>query len=86
MQISLPQPGERMTVFGSSKVEKIKKLRIDSKVPAFYQLPVIRNAAGEIVWAPGVRHSALAAAQSESVKLIKLSVRSVKFGVGIGIN
>ena len=86
LQISLPQPGERMTVFGSSKVEKIKKLRIDSKVPAFYQLPVIRNAAGEIVWAPGVRHSALAAAQSESVKLIKLSVRSVKFGVGVGIN
>ena len=86
LQLSLPLPGERMTVFGSMKIEKVKKLRVDSKVPAFYQLPVVRNAEGEIVWAPGVRHSALAAAQRESVKLIKLSVRSVKFGIGVGIN
>ena len=84
--IASPCPGERMTVFGTQRTEKIKKLRIDSKIPAHYQLPVVKNSAGEIVWAPGIKHSALAAAEKTGCKLVKLSVKSAKFGIGFGIN
>ena len=84
--IALPCPGERMTIFGTSRTEKLKKLRIDSKIPAHYQLPVVKNAAGEIVWAPGIKHSALAAAGESSRKLVKISVRSAKFGIGFRVN
>ena len=84
--ISLPSPGERMTVFGTNRSEKVKKLRVDSKIPAHYMLPVVRNSSGKIVWAPGVRHSALAAAGKDSGCLVRLSVKSAKFGVGVGID
>ena len=81
-----PCPGERMTLFGTQRTEKIKKLRIDSKIPARYQLPVVKNSAGEIIWAPGIKHSAVATACKNSGKLLKISVKSTKFGIGVGVN
>ena len=84
--IAPPCPGERMTIFGTNRTEKLKKLRIDSKIPAHYHLPVVKNAEGIIVWAPGIKHSALATADKNSRKLLKISVKSAKFGIGFGIN
>ena len=81
LYISLPCPGERMTVFGTERTEKIKKLRVDSKIPAHFNLPVIKNEKGEIVWAPGIKHSALAAAGKGSKHLLKISAASAKFGI-----
>ncbi|MBR1951060.1 MAG: hypothetical protein IKA32_00690 [Lentisphaeria bacterium] len=75
-----------MTLFGTQRTEKIKKLRIDSKIPARYQLPVVKNSAGEIIWAPGIKHSAVATACKNSGKLLKISVKSTKFGIGVGVN
>ena len=86
LRIVLPCPGERMTLFGSQRTEKIKKLRVDSKIPAHYQLPVVKNSAGEIIWAPGIKHSALATACKNSGKLLKISLTSTKFGIGVGVN
>lgn len=84
--IAPPCPGERMTIFGTTRTEKLKKLRIDSKIPAHYNLPVVKNAAGIIVWAPGIKHSALAAAGKNSRKLLKISAKSAKFSIGFGVN
>ena len=86
LYISLPCPGERMTVFGTERTEKIKKLRVDSKIPAHFNLPVVKNEKGEIVWAPGIKHSALAVAGNGSKHLLKISVASAKFGISFRID
>ena len=71
-----------MTVFGSGKTEKIKKLRVDSKIPSGYNVPVIKNQPGTIVWAPGIRHSALAAVDETTSRKIRLKAESLEFGIG----
>ena len=86
LHVSHPRPGECMSVFGTQRTEKIKKLRIDSKIPAHFNLPGIKNAQGDIVWAPGIKHSALAAADCNSKHLVKISAYSAKFGIGIRID
>ena len=73
--IAPPLPGDRMRVFGTERVVKIKKLRIDAKVPRCLELPVVKNAAGEIVWAPGVRHSSLAIVTGSTTRKIRLCCR-----------
>ena len=80
--ITPPCPGEKMTVFGSGKTEKIKKLRVDSKIPSGYNLPVLKNQHGTIVWAPGIRHSALAAVNETTSRKIRLKAESLEFGIG----
>ena len=65
-------PGDRMRVFGTGKNLKIQKLRIDAKVPSHPVLPVVKNAAGEILWAPGIRHGAIAAVTGGTKRKIRL--------------
>lgn len=71
LEISLPAPGERMSIFGSGRSEKVKKLRVDRHIPAEPPYPVIR-ANGEICWAVMVRHSAVAPAAPESRHIVRL--------------
>jgi len=73
--ISPPLPGDRMCVFGTGRVVKIKKLRIDAKIPRSLELPVVKNAAGDIVWAPGVRHSSRAIVTGDTTRKIRLYCR-----------
>jgi len=75
LQIAPPLPGDRMHVFGTGDAVKIKKLRIDAKVPRSLKLPVVRNTSGDIVWAPGIRHSSLAAVTDETTRMIRLYCR-----------
>ena len=74
--VTPPLPGDRMCVFGTGRIVKIKKLRIDAKIPRSLELPVVRNAAGDIVWAPGVRHSSLAIVTGDTTRKIRLYCRA----------
>ena len=49
-------PGDKMKLFNSGKVEKLKTLRINRKIPANSCFPVVA-ADDLIIWAPGIRHS-----------------------------
>ncbi len=51
-----PAPGETMRIFPSGRSEKVKKLRIDRKMPP--NSPLLKTSGGVVVWYPGVRHSA----------------------------
>ena len=47
-----------MVPFGKVHPVKIKELRIKRKVPAYPAIPVVRDTAGNVLWLPGIRHSA----------------------------
>ena len=84
--LSLPQSGEEMTVFGSGKCLKLKKLRVDEKIPACYGLPVLKNSRGTIIWYPGVRHADFAPVTEKTRRVLRLKAFSAKFRVGFGID
>jgi tRNA(Ile)-lysidine synthase len=81
-----PLPGEQMLAFGRQEPVKVKKLRVDGKIPAYYALPVIKNSRGHIVWYPGVKHSAAAPVTEATEKMIRLRAFSPKFRIGVGID
>ena len=68
------QAGDKLIPFGKTTPVKLKKLRIDRKIPAFRLLPVVTDPTGEIIWAPFVRHGGKFNADNSS-KIIKISVR-----------
>lgn len=68
-------PGDKIIPFGKKSPVKLKKLRIDRKIPSFRLLPVIVAAGGEIIWAPLVRHGECFCATNSSKAIIKISVR-----------
>ncbi len=49
-------PGDKMKLFNSGRMEKLKTLRINRKIPANSCFPVVA-ADDLIIWAPGIRHS-----------------------------
>ena len=56
--LALPQPGETMVPFGRQTAVKLKKLRVDRKVPAAENQPVMKTCGGEILWYPHIRRGA----------------------------
>ena len=56
--VGVPQEGEKMVPFGKSHPVKIKELRIKRKVPPYPAIPVVREVPGNVLWLPGIRHSA----------------------------
>lgn len=57
LTVGAAEPGEKMLPFGGTAAVKIKKLRIDRKIPAFPAVPVVRDGDGRVLWVAGVRHS-----------------------------
>ena len=51
------QDGDKMIPFGKKSAVSLKKLRIDRKIPADANLPVLRDETGTVCWACGIRHS-----------------------------
>ena len=86
VRISLPCPGDTMSVFGSGKTVKIKKLRVDLGIPAQPAHPLVKTLQGNIIWAPGIRHSGFAPASKQSGRLLRLICRSPELGIGIGVD
>lgn len=54
------QPGDRIKLLGLNGTKKIKELFIDLKIPPSQRerIPLVVDAAGEVLWIPGVRRSA----------------------------
>ena len=67
--------GDRILPFGRSAEVLLKKLRIDRKLPADFPCPVLRDSAGRILWAPGIRHSAHAAVTATTVQAVEFRLR-----------
>ncbi|MCQ2378599.1 MAG: tRNA lysidine(34) synthetase TilS [Victivallaceae bacterium] len=59
LKIASPEPGETIVPFGRRTPAKIKKLRVDRKLPPLPVLPVLRDAHRAVVWAAGIRQSNL---------------------------
>ena len=59
------EPGDKMVPFGRRSPVSLKKLRVDSGVPANLAPPVLK-AGNEIVWFPGIRRSDLARVTGKS--------------------
>ena len=61
LRLTPRHPGDKIVPFGRSTPVSLKKLRVDRKLPAEFAAPVLRDGrSGEILWAPGIRHSAAA--------------------------
>ncbi len=69
------KPGDRLTLFGSGAVKKLKELLIDAKVPKAYRerLPVF-VAGEEVIWVPGVRRSAAAPVDRNTGRFLYMEV------------
>ncbi|MBE9528976.1 MAG: tRNA lysidine(34) synthetase TilS [Proteobacteria bacterium] len=66
-------PGDRMTPFGKRGEQKLKELLIDAKVPRFKRTGVpLVTVAGTIIWAAGLRRSALYTVTEKTRRLLKL--------------
>ncbi len=58
LNVGAPRDGEKMLPFGGQKMVKVKKLRIDRKIPAVPVLPLLRGGDDVVLWMTFVRHSA----------------------------
>jgi len=73
--------GERIVPFGENAPRSLKKLRTGRGLPAEDPRPVLRGPEGELLWAPGIRHSNLArvTAATERIVLVTLTVADSPF-------
>ena len=62
--------GDTLIPFGKASAVSLKKLRTDRKLSADFDLPVFRDEAGLILWAPGIRQSAYAPVTAETRKIL----------------
>ncbi|MFC7372355.1 tRNA lysidine(34) synthetase TilS [Fictibacillus iocasae] len=60
------RPGDRMTLSGMAGSKKLKDIFIDSKIPRAIRdiWPVVEDADGNILWLPGLKHSAYSEAHT----------------------
>jgi hypoxanthine phosphoribosyltransferase len=70
------QRGDRMRPFGLNGSKKVKDIFIDEKVPRSLRdrMPVIADAAGRILWIPGVMRSDLAVRDAASERLVRMTL------------
>ncbi|MCE5269863.1 tRNA lysidine(34) synthetase TilS [bacterium] len=75
--------GERITPFGATGGRKLKKAFLEARVPAGRRgsVPVVRDAAGRVIWAPGVARSALAPVNSSTRRALEIRARELHEGV-----
>ncbi|MFC0216109.1 hypoxanthine phosphoribosyltransferase [Paenibacillus chartarius] len=68
--------GDRMRPIGLNGSKKVKDIFIDEKVPQSTRdrLPIVTDAAGRILWIPGVKRSDVAAVNSASVHLVRMTL------------
>ncbi|GAA3411722.1 tRNA lysidine(34) synthetase TilS [Paenibacillus hodogayensis] len=77
-QLALPlkvrsrQPGDRMEPFGLKGTKKVKDMFIDEKVPPAirHRIPLLLDAAGRIIWIPGMRRSAHATVSGRTSRIL----------------
>ncbi len=75
--------GDRVVPFGLKGSRKLKKSFLEARVPAGRRLsiPVIRDARGRVVWAPGVVRSALAPVTGSTVTALEIRARELQAGL-----
>jgi tRNA(Ile)-lysidine synthase len=73
------RPGDRMEPLGLKGTKKVKDMFIDKKVPpaARGRVPLVLDAAGRIIWIPGVRRSTHATVSETTTRVLVMRVRSV---------
>lgn len=72
LRLEPARPGDRLIPFGRTEAEKLKKLRVDRKIPADAALPVVKTPDGVIIWAPGIRHGNYAAVTAATRQIATL--------------
>jgi tRNA(Ile)-lysidine synthase len=77
LEIDFPVPGERMQVFGSHSLQKIKKLRNDRHIGVEKKFPLLRGEQG-VFWAPLIRHGALAAVTETTENIVKFEIKGIE--------
>lgn len=67
-------PGDVMKVMGLNGSKKVKDIFIDAKIPPSLRsrIPVVTDAAGRILWIPGVRRSAIAAVNRGTTSVVHM--------------
>ena len=56
LTVTFAGTGEKMVPFGRENPVSLKKLRVDAKIPALLEPPVLKDA-NSIIWFPGIRRS-----------------------------
>jgi len=71
------QPGDRMQPMGLNGTKKVQDMFVDAKIPRTERdgWPLVADAEGRIVWIPGLRRSAVAAAGEHTRQFIRLDIR-----------
>ncbi len=77
LELSTPEQGEKFTPFGRKHPVGIKKLRIDRKIPAYLNIPVVRISDGSAVWLPFIRNGQYAAVTGETEKIVTFYAKRV---------
>lgn len=67
-------PGDAMKVMGLNGSKKVKDIFIDAKIPPSLRsrIPIVTDAAGRILWIPGVRRSAVAAVNPRTTSVVHM--------------
>ncbi|CAG7649950.1 tRNA(Ile)-lysidine synthase [Paenibacillus solanacearum] len=70
------RPGDRMKPYGLNGTKKVKDMYIDAKVPPLLRerIPIVEDAAGTVLWLPGVRRSAHAGCSAETVRYLHMKL------------
>lgn len=70
------QPGDRMEPVGLNGTKKVQDIFVDAKIPRSKrdEWPIIADAAGRILWVPGLRRSGHARVDSSTASTIRVTV------------
>lgn len=73
------RPGDRMEPLGLKGTKKVKDMFIDEKMPSAIRqrAPLVVDAAGRILWIPGLRRSAHALVSERTKRVLLIKVRPV---------
>lgn len=73
-------PGDRMVPLGLKGTKKVKDMFIDEKVPLAERrrIPHVADAAGRILWIPGLRRSGHALVSEQTSRVLAMKVRSIR--------
>lgn len=72
-----PETGDRMRPFGMKSTKLLSDIFANQKIPYYDRLrsPVITDARGEIIWLPGIRHSAHYPVTPSTHSILKISLQ-----------
>jgi tRNA(Ile)-lysidine synthase len=73
------RPGDRMRVLGLNGTKKVQDMFVDERIPPSVRekLPLLVDAAGQVIWIPGIRRSDIAPVTESTSRVLRIGTEQI---------